>query len=347
VPAYGSQGMPLAASLADVFAQEWYGRALVLSASGSRALASSFAVHPELLSTTGADHWNAHAYALNVQEGEEGESEGLAFASAYDVSPCEQVFALRAEELAASVGEVEGVYFNVTEHFTLFAELAFINNLISKLKSHPLVSDNVPDMYTFVFSGLKEIQQKYGAHSTTFLAALSLVEPAASKLITALNELYAARVATAIVSLNPRAYDPASPSARALKETVYNKVARLLYDPDDFETHYPALYVHNNELVGYARELMCSNLQKAVDRQAIVTCPSIGSYPFLAANDTSNTTNTTTNDTATVVAFWLNFFVTLVIALFVLWGVYCLTYVGIDASKDSLLYRATGRQQPR
>lgn len=60
-------------------------------------------------------------------------------------------------------------------------------------------------------------------------------------------------------------------------------------------------------------------------------------------NETNNGTTNSTDTSDTVWAFWLNFWITIFIASFILWGAYCLVYVGIDAGKDSLLFRATGR----
>ena len=131
---------------------------------------------------------------------------------------------------------------------------------------------------------------------------------------------------------------------------VLEEVAPLLYDEKDFAEYYPAIYVRSDDFVGYTRDIKCDALQRSIDQyfaSASVLCMS----PFFPTRSvrayvdaTTNISNNTDYGQVTVVwSFWLNFFVTLIIAAFVLWGVYCLAYVGSDASKDSLLFRATGR----
>lgn len=103
------------------------------------------------------------------------------------------------------------------------------------------------------------IQAKYGEDSAEFAAALALVDKTVEALSTALNTHYDNRVAIAVLALNAR-----DASSEVLKQRVFNKVSTLLRSEEDFEAFYPALYVRTNEFSGYAREILCSNLQKAV-----------------------------------------------------------------------------------
>jgi hypothetical protein len=345
VTAYDENGLPLVANIADILLQESHGVSLVVSASASPIFASALAAHPHLVEENLG--WRAHAYSFSTESG---------FASRYADPSCDPLLALSPAELAVlladvsvAVGDVEVTFTTKTKvDLDLLAELAFVNNLIAKLRDHSelskLVKDDIPDLYSFVFSSLKGIQEYYGLQSAAFSAALSLVDAATHSLTCTLDRLYDGRVATAVVALNAR-----DASSQALKEKVYNKVARLLHSQEDFELHYPSVYVRPNELYGHARDIMCANLQAAVSKDANVHClaPLLPTrYGKRVENDTddsSSETPTELADTATIWAFWLNFWVTLIITAFVGWGVYCLTYVGSDASKDSLLFRATGR----
>lgn len=150
----------------------------------------------------------------------------------------------------------------------LIAEIAFVDNLIAKLKTNKLVNDDIPDMYTFVFSGLKGVAQKYGKDSTTFAAALNLVNDAAERLLAALNAAYDSRVASVVLAINPQTGIPDT-----VQEIVREKVSRLLYSADDFAEQFPAIYVRHSDFAGYAGDLVCSNLQNAIDRFVLnLTC---------------------------------------------------------------------------
>lgn len=103
------------------------------------------------------------------------------------------------------------------------------------------------------------IQTRYGADSNEFAAALGLVDKSTEALFTTLNSLYDGRVASAIAALNAR-----DTSSERVKQIIHDKVARLLYDDRDFKEYYPVVYVRTNDFVGYARDLMCDALQRAV-----------------------------------------------------------------------------------
>jgi hypothetical protein len=353
VNAYDYNGLPFSANIADILLQETNGLSLVVSASGSTSFGSALAAHPELTSENLG--WRAHAYGLNNN----------AFESRYEDPSCDQVFALSAVELEAMVKDVtvsvgnKQITFSAksSEDFALLAELAFVRHIMNKLNSDSALSasvkDNIPDLYSFVFSSLKGIQKRYGAHSDELAAALGLVDKSTEALLATLNALYDGRVATAVAALNAR-----DTSSESVKQVVHDKVARLLYNDQDFAEYYPAIYVRTNDFVGYARDVMCASLQKAVGQSANVLCVS----PFLpvrglrASNDTNGTNSSSSSSSSNPVlnddgfvtyvwSFWIHFFITLVIIGFVGWGVYCLAFVGSDASKDSLLFRATGRHQ--
>jgi hypothetical protein len=356
VNAYDYNGLPFAANIADILLQETNGLSLVVSASGSTPFGSALAAHPELTSENLG--WRAHAYGLNNN----------AFESRYEDPSCDQVLALSAADLEAMVQDVtvsvgnKQITFSAksSEDFALLAELAFVRHIMNKLNSDSALSasvqDNIPDLYSFVFSSLKGIQKRYGAHSYEFAAALGLVDKSTEALLTTLNALYNGRVATAVAALNAR-----DTSSERVKQVVHEKVSSLLYEDQDFAEYYPAIYVRTNDFVGYARDVMCETLQKAVGSGASVLCVS----PFLpirglrAGNDTNGTNSSSASSNSDgpdndlndhgfvtyVWSFWIHFFMTLIIIGFVGWGVYCLAYVGSDASKDSLLFRATGRHQ--
>lgn len=346
VNAYDENGASFSANIADILLQETQGKSLVVSASSSSSFSSALGAHPELV----ADNigWRAHAYSLN----------NGAFSTRYSDPSCDQVLALSAEELSALLSDVvisSDVTFSAknSEDMALLAELAFVRNLISKLSSSSLeasVKDNMPDLYSFAFASLKGIETKYGKDSKTYAAALSLVDKTVSSLISALNQQYDNRVAIAIMAINAR-----DVSSEALKERVFNKVSSLLHNKEDFSLHYPALYVRTYEFSGHARDVLCSSLQKSVvDSHANVYCgsPIITSRAVRALSDeivntcvivNNETINQANSDLAYIWAFWLHFFMTIIIASFIGWGVYCLAFVGSDASKDSLLFRAAGR----
>jgi len=341
VTAYDNQGRSFSANIADILLQETQGLSLVVSASSSSSFSSALGAHPELV----ADNigWRAHAYSLV----------NGAFVSRYEDPSIEQLLQLSESELAALVSDLtfNGVTFSTKtpEDFALLAELAFVKNLIAKLNTDivlsAMVKDDMPDMYNFVFASLKAIQTKYGDNSNEFAAALALVDKSIETLFVALNGFYDNRVAAAIFALNAR-----EGSSVSLKDKVYQKVSGLLHTEKEFDAFYPNLYVRNEDFNGYARDVLCSGLQKAIvnDKASVYCAP-----PLLVAKATRQVgapapcptpdPKKEAEDLATVWAFWLNFFITIILISFIGWGVYCMAFVGSDASKDSLLFRATGR----
>jgi hypothetical protein len=346
VNAYDENGMSFAANIADILLQETQGKSLIVSASSSSSFSSALGAHPEIVSENIG--WRAHAYSL---------SNG-AFSTRYSEPSCDQVLAISAEELSALLSDVvisSDVTFSAknAEDMAFLAELAFVRNLIAKLSTSlsASVKDDMPDMYSFVFASLKGIETKYGKDSNTYAAALSLVDKTISSLISALNQQYDGRVATVIMALNARDI-----SSEALKEKVYNKVSSLLHDSNDFSLHYPALYVRTYEFSGHARDVLCSTLQKSIaSSNANVFCatPMVATRAVrsMMGNDANGTCYPPTpaevaqleEDTLYVFAFWMHFFMVIIITAFIGWGVYSLAFVGSDASKDSLLFRAAGR----
>lgn len=342
VEAYSSEGPSFSANLADIISQESKGKSLVISASSSSSFASALGVHPKLA------HENAHAYSF----------ENGAFVSRYENAG--RSLELSQEDLSTLLNDISisGVTFSYknSEDLALLAELAFVSNLISKLNTDStfsrLAADDKPDVYSFVFASLKGIQAKYGEDSTEFAAALTLVDKAIETLSVALNKHYDNRVATAIMALNAR-----DTSSEALKQIVFSKVSTLLHSEEDFAAFYPSLYIRTQEFDGHARDIMCSNLQRAISGATVYcSAPIVATRAVRALSDdpvisnnsncpiiTNETIKQEADDLAYIWAFWLNFFITLIITGFVGWGVYCMAFVGSDASKDSLLFRATGR----
>lgn len=94
IEAYDDEGRSFSANIADILQQEWDGRSLVVSASGSTSLAGSFAVHSELVEDNFG--WNAHWYGYSEERG---------FPIVYNEPSCDAVFALTPAELKAIISD--------------------------------------------------------------------------------------------------------------------------------------------------------------------------------------------------------------------------------------------------
>jgi hypothetical protein len=357
-----ADGMSLASGMADVITQQWAGASLAISASASATLAASMAPHPQL--ATEHPTWNIHGYYLHERK---------IFSSIYPQNEHKPFLGPTQAELREIIsspsfasfltvgGKVE--YSNdklrvtlpnpsvsaefdlTTTDFSIFAELAFVYNLLTKIKTDSylssLVSDSAPDFIAFVFSSLKDIKLKYGEESSNFAVGLSLVDCIIHKAMTALHDAYGGRVMTVVACLNTYI---APQSGDTAKQVILNHVRSLLHQEADFEIHYPSVFVRR----GVRSTGLCTTLQGALaEYGATVHClasssPAASAYWLL--DDGNNTKpNTTIDDSEQVAAFHLVFWMSIVLVLFVFAGVYGVVAAGTEATKDSLLYRATGR----
>lgn len=336
-----TEGAPLAANMADILAQEWSGASLTVSASSSGSMATAFAVNNQFVGT--------NAFALSVDSG--------AFESIYTQSArplslsakaLQTIFQdsafstfLGATKISINNNKITIIVRSNTATFDtnevdykLLAELGFVYNLLNALESDSklstLVADAVPDFYSIIFSGLKVLKEQYGEQSDVFIVALSLVDNAIQQAVAKFDKLYGGRVVSAVACL-----DTQTVIREGLKELIFNNVRKYLKNTEDFDLHFPSLYIRGN--TGPA----CTELKGLLGTSAEVHCfastYTLVDMPFEAPG------NGTLPEPKDVPAFWILFFLTLGLFAAILLGVVGLLMAGSDASKDSLLFRSAGR----
>jgi len=346
VNAYSKPGQALRANIADIFSQGWQGRSLTLSASSS-SLAGAFAVHPQWKQ----DYPSTNAYAYSLQ--------GNKFVSLYDngedslsFDPLKLLKSPSFINFAGVVSTVDGILqadisdhsssfdLSIQEDFVLFAELGFVYNLINTLQSDSdisaLAKDDIPDFLSFSFSSLKGIQDKYGERSEKYVVSILLADNAMRQAIEKISQIYDGRVVSSVVYLHTQVV-----AEDYVKNLLYENVRDFLHT--DFEKHYPSIFLRS---ASSAVAEVCSILEAVFEHEKIhclspsstITPKStrLGDYLFDVP------TNVTTLNSP-VAGFWIVFWMAIIMFLFVLVGVYGLVAIGMEASKDSLLYRSAGR----
>lgn len=331
------EGASLAANIADILTQEWAGVSLTVSASSDSPLAAAFAANPQLA--------RANNYGLSLGNGQ--------FSSIYATSGANPL-ALNDEafqtifkapqfssflganivsnnnQIVVTVGSATVIFdLSSPADFALFAELGFVYNFLNSIETDSslsaLVGDSVPDFFSFAFASLKGLKEQ----SDKFAVAMSLVDNAVQQAIARIDTLYNGRAVSAVACL-----DTQTVVSDKLKSVVYNSARNSLRSKEDFDTHFPSLYLSNGN------SQTCSKVKSAVGTSATVHCFA-SSYNFVV-EENLKASNTTTND-LDVAAFWIFIFFPITLLLIVLTGVVGLCNAGIEASKDSLLFRAAGR----
>jgi hypothetical protein len=335
-------GSSLAANIADILTQEWDGRSLTVSASASLPLASAFAASSQfshahgygLFLEDGAFSTIYSHYALNpftvTEEALQAIFKAAAFSSFLGASVVSS-----NDKVMVTVGSTTVTFdLKSSDDYVLFAELGFVFNFLNVLETDSgvsvLVGDSVPDFYSFAFASLKGIKSTYGENSDIFVASIKLVDCAIQQTAAKLEALYG-RIVSAVVCL-----DTQSVVSDKIKTTVYESARASLQHQEDFELHFPSLYVRNGKVAQ-----TCQQVRSALGPLAEVHCFS-SSFDWVAEDPNILPTNTTLPD-LNVAAFWIFIFFPITLLLIILVGVYGLCAAGVEASKDSLLFRSAGR----
>uniref|UniRef100_A0A7S4PBA0 Uncharacterized protein n=1 Tax=Paramoeba aestuarina TaxID=180227 RepID=A0A7S4PBA0_9EUKA len=96
---------------------------------------------------------------------------------------------------------------NAEEDFRVFVELFFVSKAAQLLQGDldyaPQVADDHPDSFSFSFSAIRYIRQKYGLASPQFSTALLLVDAAMTSFMDTIQTLYHHRAASQIIFFPP------------------------------------------------------------------------------------------------------------------------------------------------
>jgi len=315
-----------------------------VSASAYTPLAAAFAVSPQ----------NARAHSYGVSLDTSSGSFGTIYTPSFLPNPFalnqlafHTIFKARAfssflrantivnnNKVTATVGSTTATFdLSTPADFALFAELGFVYNFLNTIETDSslsaLVVDSVPDFYSFSFSSLKNIKEIYGEKSDIFVASILLVDSAIQQAFSKLDSLYDGRAVSAVACLNTQTI-----LSDQVKNAVYESARHFLQSKEDFDLHFPSLYLRNGN-AGQA----CTKIKNAVGSSAEVHCFT-STYNWVVEQTNVQSTNTTELNVA---AFWIFVFFPITFLLIVLTGVVGLCGAGIEASKDSLLFRSAGR----
>jgi hypothetical protein len=337
------EGTSLAANLADILTQEWNGQSLTVSASAYSPLAAAFATHPHLV--------RSNNYALSLNDGKFDSVYGqgsnvftLDDATLQLILKSPAFYSFLGAKLSGSainVGSTSATFdINALADYTLFAELGFVYNFLRKLETDSnliaLIDDSTPDFYSFAFASLKSIKAKYGVNSDNFAVAVMMVDSAVQRSFAKLDKFYKGRTVSAVACL-----DTQTVVSDNVKQIVYNTAKNAFQNQEDFELHFPSLYVQNGDV-----DNVCANLKAALSNEASVHCFA-SAYNFVMDDPTPTPTPAPKNNTGlpplNVPIFWIFVFFPIALLGIILTGVIGLVDAGVSASKDSLLFRSAGR----
>jgi len=159
------------------------GKSLVLSVSGKKEIARAMSAKPFVLDDNSSGNYG---FYLN----EEG-----VFESVYPSKPAKML--VNKETVKAVFGEVIPCGFNLEDgvELNLVGEVAFARILVDSLvvpgsEFAKYLDDEVPDMYSVGFSGLKGIEKKYGKDSKEVKCAVGLVDEAMKKVVEGMKGVY-------------------------------------------------------------------------------------------------------------------------------------------------------------
>lgn len=372
-----SEGVSLAANMADILTQEWAGASLTVSASSSGSMASAFAVNQQFTSD--------NAFALSMDNG--------AFGPIYDQSA--SPLSLNKEALQAIFNDASFSAFlgakitnndnkltitvrSSTATFDLNSKVWALRSLywvlifyLYRLILHSLRSSA---LYITSLISSRSIPNSLLWLLIPFLISIPSFSLVWRWVILCIDDInlsqeiraqYGEQSDAFVAALNlvdvtiqqavtkfDNLYGGRAVSAVAclntntvvsdeLKGRIYDTVRNYYNNEEDFSLHFPSLYIKGN--AGQA----CSQLKSALGGSAEVHCFA-SSYNWMdgllaSSSDDGNTTNPIPINTANVSTFWILFFLTLGIFSAVIVGVISLVAAGEDAAKDSLLFRSAGR----
>eukprot|EP01088_Endostelium_zonatum_P012815 TRINITY_DN270_c0_g1_i1.p1 TRINITY_DN270_c0_g1~~TRINITY_DN270_c0_g1_i1.p1 ORF type:complete len:512 (-),score=125.97 TRINITY_DN270_c0_g1_i1:169-1704(-) len=323
--AYGSwtQGVSYSANLADLWTVNFQGKALVLSFSDSYLVSRALSAKPVVLENTISANYGYYLAKDKI-------------ATVYDNV---NKLPINKEHIKTfySNNAPCGLSFDDATDFNLIAEIAIPQLLIQALtvpgsEMARFTRDNIPDLFSFGFSSLKNFGAKHGLESDAMKCAVNSVDKSIAAVIAAVNQIYGQNVLAEVATINVQsAVEPVAVVKSTLKSLVEgNRTVGLLM---------PNVYL-TQRLSADRLERIVDNLNKALENTGFeaVTMPEphfeehYVAYRLVEAKRAA-ANNTMTNAGLLHTCLWTG--VGLGAALF--GGAYFM--FSIDASNDPELYK--------
>jgi len=197
-----------------------------------------------------------------------------------------------------------------------------------------LVSDEVPDFFSFGFSSIKDLRHKYGAGSSQLRAVSVLVDYTVSTVVEKLNTLYQGKLLAEAVYLATKQI-PASTTQQIVAKTRATLVSQLAGE-EHLAEYYPEVYLHS-DITPEQKEEACSFLSQVLSPVNVeVYCLPHPSH-FRSLRDEITAGNSTVGPTPDQVAvFQIVVWTSVVLIIGTIFA--AAVMFTIDPSKDSMLY---------
>jgi len=330
-------------NLYDVMSRGFGSHSLLFSVSADQQTAWITAPHFENPAQTSHNH----AYYFNAEKGtvqNMGNSQGLALTRSNIIDNFRrrmstiEGLSFQGGQMTANIQGVQAT-FDPTRKADLqfYAEVEMVYSVLDQLNSDSfahLVSDEVPDFFTFSFVSLRSLALKYGRTGANYKAAQYILDEVVSQATASFQKMYAGKlVVETVFAKLPSSMELALDSKTM--DSVYDSVRKSLDgSKTSFMNHYPTIYLRD----GVNSETLCSELKGSVTMK--VNCPE--PLDFVSFDDwviRETATNGTTGFTSTEayqITLWSS--IILVVALIL---TLCALF-NMDVGNDSMLYRGGG-----
>jgi len=325
-------------TIQDVFGLAYGGRSLVLSFSSKLPIARALSAKPFLLKPTSPNYgffWNGKGFdSVYYDKAKYTATSAELFAILAQLQDSPLVLDSESNSLVVNVdGQQVSLDLNAPEVVAVVAEVSYALHLMNLLSTaeelRALVSDEVPDFFSFGFSSIKDLRNKYGRSSSQLRAVSVLVDYAVSTVVEKLNTLYQGKLLAEAVYLSSKE-TPVSTTQQIVAKTRATLVSQLAGEEHLGEV-YPEVYLRT-DIAPEQKEEACSFLQQVLSPADVeVYClPHPSHFRSLRAD----TTNSTSDDDVAI--FQVVVWTSVVLILGTIWA--AAVMFTIDPSKDSMLY---------
>lgn len=152
--------------------------------------------------------------------------------------------------------------FLMKEEIQMFVEFETAFAIIEQLKSNPSAKDNIQDMFSFVFTGVKAISSRYGVGTSQHYAALYLADAVAKQIFDELSAIYNQEVVMEVSLFKTQIFDQAS------RDEIYQQVKGFVAGKELFNEYFPSIYAKDDSFV----PALCNFLKEGKNTKFNVHC---------------------------------------------------------------------------
>jgi len=276
--AYRANAVPQTPSIGAQLSSAYQGKSLIISASGDFSLASSTSAYPldHHSSTHFTYFFNTESQQVeNIYDGSvlftKDEAVERTFARKFALKPADRTRPIpNRNEFVVNIADTQYVLndningdsikaifnFLSAEDTQMFVEFEIAFAVLEQLKSNPSAKDNIQDMFSFVFSGVKAVSTKYGVGTSQHFAALYLADAVVKQLYEELSAIYNNELVMEVHLFQTSTID------QATRDEIYQLVKGFVSGKDLFNEYLPNIYAKEDSLVNSLCNMLSSKVTK-------------------------------------------------------------------------------------